>query len=339
MRKILMSTVVGMSLAAGGMAVAKGMAASFKTAKVPLAGEGRGDYLLVDGPSNRLFVSHTGTVHILNLTTLKQTGLVTGLTKSAGVALAAGKGFASDGGGNQVVVFDPATGNTVKTLKDGNKPDSILFDQPSGMIMVFNGGSNSVTVIDPVKAEVVKTIALSDAPEAARNDGAGKAYVNLGEEHAVGVIDTAKGEVVGKYVMADCEGPAALGIDTVHHRVFSTCENHVMKVLDAGTGRIVATLPVGEDPDGIIYDGAHRRVFVGARDGTWSIFDQLTPDRYRLNQVYRIDKYAKTLALDPKTNRIFSSTADLVWPEKVPGVRWLPNAKSGTFRLMVVSPK
>lgn len=352
MKKVLISSVLALAVAGGaaGPALAKaahkgGHAAhakstlQLKTEKVSLPGEGRGDYLMVDEASNRLFVTHTSTVHILDLKTLQQTGIVTGLVKAAGVALAAGKGFASDGDGNKIVVFDPATGNTIKVLQDGKKPDSILFDQASGMVLVFNGKSNSVTLVDPVKAEVVKTVALSDAPEYARGDGQGKVFVNLGEEHAIAVIDAVKGEVVDKFVMEGCEDPAALGIDIANHRLFSSCGNHVMKVVDSTNGKIVASLPVGEDPDGVLYDPANKRVIVGARDGAWTIVDQVSPNSYKINQVYKIDPYAKTLALDSATGRIFSSTADLVWPAAKPGVRLLPNAKSGTFRLMVVSKK
>lgn len=311
----------------------------FKTERVSLPGEGRGDYLLVDEASNRLFVTHASTVHILDLKTLGTIGTVAGLTKAAGVAVASDKGFASDAGGDRVVVFDPATGVTEKMLVGGKKPDSIFFDQPSGMVFVFNGGSHDVSIIDPKRAEIVKTIALGDAPEGARNDGNGRAYVNLGDEHAIAVIDTRKGEVLGKYIMVDCESPAALGIDTVHGRIFSSCENNVMKVVDAKSGRTVATLAVGQDPDGIIYDAEHRRVIVGGRDGAWTIVDQLTPDRYRINSTYSIDPYAKTLAQDTRTGRIFSSTADLIWPPIVPGKKHLPDAKSGTFRLLVISER
>lgn len=311
--------------------------AQFKTHSISLPGQGRGDYLLVDEASNRLFVTHASTVHILDLNTLGAIGAVAGLTKAAGVAVASNKGFASDAGGDRIVVFDPETGATEKILLGGKKPDSIFFDKPSGMIFVFNGDSHDVSVIDPKRAEVVKTIALGDAPEGARSDGNGRAYVNLGDEHAIAVIDTLKGEVIGKHMLVDCESPAALGIDTAHDRIFSSCENNVMKVVDAKSGRTVATLVVGQDPDGIIYDAERRRVIVGGRDGVWTIVDQLTPDRYRINSTYSIDPYAKTLAQDTRTGRIFSSTADLLWPPRVPGRKHLPDAKSGTFRLLVIS--
>jgi len=311
----------------------------FKTERLPLPGEGRGDYLLVDEASNRLFVTHTTTVHVLDLKTLGVIGQVTKLNKAAGVAVASGKGFVTDAGGNQIVVFDPASGATIKTIRGGQKPDSIFFDQASGMVFVFNGESRDVSVVDPRKAEIVKTIAVGEAPEAARNDGKGRAYVNLGDEGAIAVIDTRKGELIGKYALTGCESPAALGVDAVHGRLFSSCENKVMKVLEAATGRIVATVPVGEDPDGIIYDAVHRRVIVSGRDGAWTIIDQISPDVYRVNSTYAIDPYSKTIAQDTRTGRIFSSTADLIWPPIVPGKKHLPDAKSGTFRLMVISER
>ena len=112
-----------------------------------------------------------------------------------------------------------------------------------------------------------------------------------------------------------------------------------MKVVDAATGDVIASLPVGEDPDVITYDSTTKRVFVAARDGGWTIIDQHDADSYAVNQVYKIDPYAKTTAFDAKTGRIFSSTADLVWPAEVPGKKLLPDARSGTFRVMVVSAK
>lgn len=312
-------------------------AARLAITKVALPGEGRGDYVLADSESRRLYVTHSGTVHILDLDTLKPLGAVEGLKKVHGVALAAGKGFASDGDGNAVVVFDPLTGKTSGTIAAGQNPDSILFDEPSGMIFAFNGASKDITVIDPATETVVKTIAVGDKPEFSRSDGQGKVYFNMEEEHAIGVIDTAKAALAGKLVLADCEGPAALGLDEGNRRLFSSCGNGVMKVVDADTGKIVASLPVGEDPDGIVYDPQTKRIFVAARDGAWTVIDQKGADRYVVNRQFRIPPYAKTLAFDPKTRRLFTSTADLVWPKQVPGKKLLPDAKPGSFRLLVIS--
>jgi DNA-binding beta-propeller fold protein YncE len=110
-----------------------------------------------------------------------------------------------------------------------------------------------------------------------------------------------------------------------------------MVVSDADNGKVVASIPVGGGPDGIVYDPETRRIIVANRDGGWTVVRQLGVDRYQVEQILKIDQYAKTVALDPATHRIFTSTADLVWPPAVPGKKHLPNAKSGTFRLLVVS--
>ena len=231
MSRSIITATLALALAAGGGASlaakpARHHPVTFTTQRVSLPGEGRGDYLLADEASNRLYVTHTAVIHILDLTTLAPIATVTGLKKAHGVAIAAGKGFASDGDGNSVVVFDPATGATLKTIAAGQNPDSILFDAPSGMVFVFNGTSQDVSVIDPVKAEVVKTIPVGDKPEFSRSDGAGKVYFNMEDEHAIGVIDTRRGELVNKLVLPDCEGPAALGLDYIS---FIEMSHHTMR--------------------------------------------------------------------------------------------------------------
>jgi YVTN family beta-propeller protein len=307
-------------------------------AKVSLRGEGRGDYLAVDVPGNRLFVTHTKVVHVLDLQTLKPVAEVTGLTYAHGVTTDnKGRAYVTDGNTNSVVVFDPATGRELKRIKVGEKPDSILFDPASAKVLSFNGDSNDVSVVDPVSEAVVGTIQLPHPPENAQSDGRGHVYVNFEEGNAVGVIDTAKMTLGRVIPLKGCKGPAPLAIDKSNRRLFSGCGNKVMDVIDADTGKVVALVRIGGDPDGIIYDAGTRRIFVGNRDGGWTIVHQSGPNSYSVERTLKIDQYAKTLALDPKTHRVFSSSADLVWPAAVPGKKHLPNAKPGTFRLIVVS--
>lgn len=340
MRKVsLLASFTLAALAAAGAQAAPSVPAPLTVTKVSLPGEGRGDYVYADSDNRRLYVTHAATVHILNLDTLKPLGAVGGIVKSAGVAFSAGKGFASDAGGNKIVVFEPATGKTISVIPGEKKPDAILTDPVTGMVFVFNGQSDSFSVIDPVAEKIVKTVDLGEGPEYARTDGQGKIFVNLGESHSIGVIDTATQTLVKKMEIAGCEDPAALGIDTTNRRLFASCGNKVMKVLNADTGAVVASIPVGEDPDGVMYDGQARRITVAARDGNWTIVDQLGPDSYRVNRTLKIDPYAKTLGLDTHTGVLFSSTANLVWPKPTPGQRLLPDAAPGSFRLMVISPK
>lgn len=310
--------------------------------RVSLPGEGRGDYINIDAEGRRMYVTHTERVHILDLDTLEPLAEVTGLTgKAHGVAIdrESGHGFATDGVPvNQVVMFDLATGKVLKKIKSGAKPDSILFDPASKKIFAFNNESSDVSVIDPVSGNVVKTIKLPAGPEFSQTDGKGNIWVNLEPENAIAKIDAKKLEFTGLIKLDGCEEPAPLGFDAANRRLFAGCAgNSVMKVVDAEKETVLASLPIGGDPDGIAYDPKTKRIYVANRDGAWTIIDQKNADEYAVNQTLPIDEYAKTVAVDPKTGRAFSSSADLVWPEAVPGKKHLPDAKSGTFRLIVVS--
>ena len=338
MRKLILSSMISAILATG-PATAKAPA-NLRVAEESLPGEGRGDYLYVDANANRLFVTHTTVVHILDLTTLKPVGEVSGLTYAHGVtADNRGQAYVTDGNTSTVVVFDPSSGHELKRIKVGDKPDSILFDVPSAKIMAFNADSNNISVIDPATLSVIATIQLPHPPENAQSDGRGHVYVNFEEGSAVGVIDTAKMTLGQVIPLNGCDGPAPLAIDKADRRLFSGCGNNVMVVTNPDTGKVVASVKIGGDPDGIVYDAGTKRIFVANRDGGWTIVRQSGPNSYSVERTLKIDEYAKTLALDPKTHRVFSSTADLIWPPVVPGKKHLPNAKPGTFRLLVVSQR
>jgi DNA-binding beta-propeller fold protein YncE len=323
----------------GQNAAPTGQSVAYRIDKVSLPGEGRGDYITVDPDAQRLYVTHTGVVHVLDLGSLKPIAEIGGLKKAHGVALvpAAGRGFISDGDGNQVLVFDLKNNQVTETLQGGQNPDSILYDPASKMVFVFNGRSKDVSVIDPAKAEIIKTLPLGDKPEFSRADGKGTIFVNLEEGAEIALIDTATLSVAKTYKLTDCDGAAALGFDGANRRLFSGCGNRQMKVVDADSGKVLASLPIGEDADGIAFDPEEKRIYVANRDGTMTVVRQDDADHYSVEQDLATEEYAKTIAVDLKTHRVFSSTADLIWPQAEPGKKHLPDAKSGTFRLLVIS--
>lgn len=314
---------------------------AYSISKVSLPGEGRGDYLFVDSQARRLYVTHGAALHILDVDTLKPVAEVDGLKYAHGVALdtARGHGFVTDGELQAVVMFDLATGKSLKVIPAGKKPDSILFDPASGKILAFNGDSEDVSVIDPATAKVVSTIKLPNGPEFSQTDGKGKVWVNMEEGNDIGVIDTKTMKLTGTIPLDGCEGPAPLAFDPANRVLFSGCGNKIMTVTDADTGKVLTTVPIGGDPDGIAFDPERKTIFVANRDGAWTIVKQDGKEKYSVAETMPIDEYAKTVTVDPKTHRAFSSTADLVWPKPTPGKKLLPDAKSGTFRLMVVTPK
>lgn len=346
MRKSMLTSAIALAVSACSTAAPQQVNTAaiatpeFRIERIGLPGEGRGDYINVDATTRRMYVTHSAAVHILDLDTLEPLAEVSGLTGAHGVSIdnTSGHGFVTDGvPANRVVMFDLSTGEVLKSVPSGEKPDSILFDPASGKIFAFNNESSDVTVIDPRTGEVIKTIGLPAGPEFSQTDGLGKIWVVLEEANAIAEIDSASLEVTRLMPLEGCEEPAPLGFDAGHRRLFAGCTgNQVMVVVDADSGAVLADVPIGSDPDGIIYDAANRRIFVANRKNGWTIIDQQDGDVYSVNQTLPMDEYAKTLAIDPVTNRVFSSSADLIWPEPTPGKKHLPNAASGTFRLIVV---
>lgn len=341
MLQTLLGSIAAIVLAAGpGNAAANPSSHSERLAisKVSLPGEGRGDFILADAATNRLFVTHSKIVHVLDLAALKPLAEVSGLTFAHGVALDAhGRAYVTDGPSDAVVIFDPPTGRELGRIHVGKQPDAILFDPSSSKIIAFDAESQEASVIDPETAAVMASIKLPNAPEFAQADGRGHVYVNLEDGNAIAVLDTKRMALDHVIPLKGCEGPAPLGLDEANRRLFSGCGNKVMVVTDADNGKAIASVPIGGGPDGLVYDPATKRIIVANRDGRWTIVRQTSANAYRVERALKIDEYAKTLALDPRTHRIFSSTADLVWPAAVPGKKHLPNARPGTFRLLVVS--
>lgn len=341
MRKTIASSIIAASMATSPVIAATQPAdhsSALTIERVSLPGEGRGDFILADPASDRLFVTHSQKVHVLDLAALKPIAEVTGLTLAHGVALdGRGRAYVTDGKSDAVVMFDPATGRELGRIAVGKNPDAILFDPASSKIIAFDGESEDVSVIDPETSSVVASIKLPNGPEFPQADGRGHVYVNLEDGNAIAVIDTKKMALDHVIPLKGCEGPAPLGLDQANRRLFSGCGNKVMVVTDADSGKAIASVPIGGGPDGLVYDPQTKRIVVANRDGSWTVVRQEGADSYKVEQTLKIDEYAKTLALDPKTHRIFSSTADLVWPPAVPGKKHLPNAKPGTFRLVVVS--
>ena len=302
---------------------------------IAIGGTGGYDYLFIDQPNNMLYVSHATSVSVIDLNTEAVVGKVDSMQKVHGIAVAnnVGRGFISDGNANAVLVFDIHTFKKIATIQlSGKKPDAIIYDPASNQVFAFNGGTSNVSVIDVNTLKEVSTIALGGGPEFAVADGKGKVYNNLEDKNCIKVIDSKNLAGINTYPLSPCEAPTGLAMDAENKRLFSTCnDSKQMNVVDIPTGRIVATLPIGAGVDAAVYDAATKLIFCSCGDGTTTIIKQESADKYSVVQTLATPIKAKTLALNPKTHKIYLSVADFV-----------PNTKttvSGSFRVMVYKMK
>lgn len=307
-------------------------------ARLPIGGNDTGyDFLRVDGAAGRLYVTHGTRVEVLELPSGRKHGEVAGLNGVHGVELLPerGKGYASDGLDRAVVVFDRGTlAERARIGPTGLKPDAIQYDPVSARLFVVNGGeSGDVTVVDPATDAIVGTVELGGGKlEQIGFDAHGRGFVNDEAKAVVHVFKTASLRRQGEWKMGTCKEPTGMAVDTVHQRIFAACGNNVLVVLDSGNGHVVATVPIGTDPDGVAFDARQALLFVSNRDGTLDVIHEDTPDRYQRVQVLATGPGARTLALDDASGRIYVPTAQFT--AAAGGGR--PAIVPGTFAILVI---
>ncbi len=302
--------------------------------KIALPGDAGYDYIAIDSVNNHLFVSHGTAFNVVDLATDQPVGLIEGMKGVHGIAIvnAVGRGFISDGRGKAVVVIDLKSFQKVKTIDlPAEDEDGIIYDPFSGKVFCFCGDSKSVCVIDPASMTLVKTIDLGGGPEFAASDGKGLVYNNIEDLNSLKVIDTKTLTVKATWPLAPCGGPTGLAYDAGHQRLFTGCRgNKGLSVLDAVSGKVITTLPIGAGVDAVVYDAADRLIFASNGDATTTIIRQDGADQYSVIQTLATQPRAKTMAMDMKTKKIYLSA-----PQFEPGTRKIV---PGTFTVYVYKP-
>jgi YVTN family beta-propeller protein len=305
-----------------------------------LGGEGGWDYLLVDSPAHRLYITRGARVDVADTQTGKLVGSIAGLHGTHGIALdTAGKfGYISDGGGNAVVVFDRATLATVTTIPAGTNPDAIVFEPATQSVWTFNGRSKDATVIDAATRKVVATIPLSGKPEFAVVDGQGTVFVNIEDKNELVRLDAKTSKLTAEWPLVGCESPSGLAFDVAGGRLFSVCDGKKMAVTDAKTGKSLGNPAIGEGPDAAGWDAKHKLAFASCgRDGILSGVDAAAPG-YPTIESLPTQAGARTMAYDSAADRIYLITAEF-GPRPAPtpeNPRLRPQLVPGSFVVLVI---
>ena len=302
-------TLVTLVLVTSGLAAAPGYH-EVKTYK--LGGEGGWDYLTFDHPSNRLYISRSTHVIVIDADSGKPVGDIPDTPGVHGIALAPefGRGFVSNGREGTVTVFDLKSLKALNRIKVGENPDAILYDPASKRIFTFNGRSDDVTAIDAAKGEVVGTIKVDGKPEFAVSDVQGEIFVNIEDKSEIMALDPNKLAVKSRWPLAPCEEPTGLAIDRKHRRLFSGCSNKLMAIVDADSGKLISTLPIGEGVDATAFDPDTGLAFASCGEGVLTVVHEDSPDKFSVAENVPTKRGARTMALDPVRQRIFLVTAE-----------------------------
>ena len=332
-----------LSLALTSMSLAADAPKYQVTDRFAIGGEGGWDYLSFDADGGRLFITRGSHVMVVDAARGKVLGDIPDMPGVHGVALASdlGVGIASNGRGGNVTIFDLKSLKKTVDVKAGSNPGAILYDPTSHYVLAFNGRSNDATVIDPTKAAVVATIPLAGKPEFGVSDLRGHIFVNIEDKNEISEIDVLKKAVIATWPLKGCDEPSGLAIDRKNNRLFSVCSNQVMTVLDAASGKLVATVAIGKRPDAAAFDPETQLIFSSNGEGTLTVVHQDSADKYTVVQTVPTAVGARTLALDPKSHKIFLITAKFgatpAATAEQPHPR--PALVPGSFEVLVASQK
>ena len=305
-----------------------------------VGGQGGWDYLLSDDVAHRLYVTHNARVEVLDTMTGKVVGAVTGMKSTHGVALNPdGKtGYASDGAGNAIVVFDRGDLAVKATVPAGTNPDGITFEPVTKTVWAFNGRSKDVSVMDVSSNKIIATIPLPGKPEFSQVDGHGAVFVNIEDKNEIVKLDANAKKVVGAWELGGCESPSGMAIDRAKRRLFSVCDGGKMAVVSYDTGKVLGLALIGDSPDAAGFDAQHNLAFSSNGDGTLTVIDASKP-AFPVLQTVKTTKGARTMAFDVTTDRIFLSAAQYS-PAPAPTAttpRPRPNVIPDSFEILVVS--
>src|SRR5215469_14655775 len=183
----------------------------------------------------------------------------------AGIATKAGHGFTTNGGDSTVTMFDLKTLAVIKKIPvmTGGL-DGIMYDEPDDKIILTNHSRpiGLLIALDPSSGGIVGTAELEDnSPEGAAADGKGHIFVNNERKNTIQVIDVKTWKATASWPTAPCEGPTGIAYDPATNRIFSGC-NKTSVVVDATTGKIVATITNGTRVDALGWDPSKKLIYI-----------------------------------------------------------------------------
>ncbi|HYR76494.1 MAG TPA: hypothetical protein VEM96_11700 [Pyrinomonadaceae bacterium] len=311
------------------------------TKKIVLGGEGGWDYLTVDSKARRVYISRGTHVMVVDADSGAVVGDIPNTNGVHGIAIAADfdKGFVTDGRDATVTIFDVKTLKVLGTAPTGKNPDAIIYDPASKRVFAFNGRSKDATAIDAKTGTVAGTIPLGGTPEFAVADEKGHVFVNIEDKSEIVQFDSNKLAVENHWSIAPGEEPSGLAIDREHRRLFSVCSNKLMVVVNVDDGKVVTTLPIGAGPDAAGFDPETGLAFSSNGDGTLTVVHEDAPDKYSVIENVTTPKRARTMALDVKTHRVYTVSAEFgtTPAPTTEQPRPRPPMVPGTFTLLILS--
>jgi YVTN family beta-propeller protein len=314
----------------------------YRTVKtVALGAPDRWDYVVFDAASGRVFVAHGDELTVVDGSSGEIAGHVKGFPGiTHGIALVkdSNRGYTDEGEAGKAASFNLKTFAVEKHIQASQGADAIAFDPVSNHVFIINGDAGTITVIDPKTDAAVTTIQVGGKLEYAVPGENGKLFVNGADKRELVSIDTSKNTIAARWPVPQCESPHGLAIDASSHRLFVSCLNQQLTVLDSQNGHIVGTLPIGSGSDAVAFDPKRKLIFSSnGKDGNITVIDAKDPSSYTSLGSIKTAISARTMSINPATGRLYLASADIV-PNAPPGKNGRIPTTPGSLKLIFLDP-
>lgn len=317
--ELVWAVIVGILMASSITGLAFGAAAADLPADVgPLqviktftvgGGTGFFDYLTVDSQIQRLYISHSTQVEVIDANTGTRIGQITDTQGVHGIAIVpdSNEGYTSNGRENKLGVFDLKTLKTLRKVDCGRNPDSIIYDPFTKKVFSFNHSGGDITMVDTTATDKTPvTIQVGGTLETGVSDLAGHVYVNVEDKSEIVAIDSKEGKVLAHWSIAPGEEPTGMAIDREHHRLFAGCGNQMMVIVDSNNGKVLGTVPIGEGCDGVTFEPTLGfAVSSNGRNGTATVVKEEPAGTFKVVQTLKTANGARTITCDPVSHLIY----------------------------------
>jgi YVTN family beta-propeller protein len=315
----------------------------YKTAgTVALGAPERWDYIVFDGGADRVYVAHGDRVSVVDGRSLALAGTidVPGVTHGIGISAATGTGYTDDSEAGVAVPFSLSTLKTSAPIKTAPDADGIVLDPASGHLLVLNGDSGSISVIDVHTGKTLATIPGGGGLEFGVVDGKGSFFVDGAERNELLRVNTATNAVDAHWPLSGCEKPHGIALDGRTRRIFVSCANAALVVVDADTGKQLASFPIGRFNDGAVFDPVRKRILAANGDGTLTVIEERGANDFVPLGSVPTPLGARTIAIDERTGRVFLAAADIakIDPPAKPGGRPKVTYVPGSLKLILLDP-
>jgi len=274
------------------------------------------DYVTLDPSRGYLFIGRRGEgVVVYNVKTKKVVRTLDKSDDANAIALVPefDRGYTVNGDGT-TTAFQLSSLKTIDRIKVGEDADSAFYEPVTKQLAFTMGDSQKIAFVDAKSGKGMGELAMqSKKLDGTVADGEGNLLMALRDRNSVVKIDVANRKVTEEWKTAPCEQPTGIAYDPASKRIFVGCRGAkpVLAVLDAASGKVVTTAEIGRGNDGVVFDPETRKIYTSnGVDANLVIYDQVEADAYKLAEATTTRPYARTMALDPKTKKVYLVTAE-----------------------------